>query len=132
MTELILLLFDLYPSSPPAPRWPGDKPSGREYEFALPREYATLPGMVRELLIGEQKENEVVEFVSVARRPRIFKTYLTEISDICRDYFWMFCHANGIWKLDETDVSLLERPTAPGGATGGGASRSLPTPGLCA
>lgn len=37
-----------------------------------------------------------------------------------RDYFWMFCHANGIWKLEETDVSALERPTAPGGATGGG------------
>jgi hypothetical protein len=62
----------------------------------------------------------------------------------------MFCHANGIWRLDvsridsritialshvlhehlanfrsfyllqETDVFLIERPTAPGGATGGG------------
>jgi hypothetical protein len=38
-----------------------------------------------------------------------------------RDYFWMFCHGNGIWQLEETDANLIERPTAPGGATGGGA-----------
>lgn len=82
ITELLLLLFDLYPSSPPQPRWPGDKPSGREYAFALPREYETLPGMVRSLLVGPQKEDEVVEFVSVAHRKRVFKTYLAEISDI--------------------------------------------------
>ena len=50
--------------------------------FALPREYETLPRMVRGLLLGEQKEDEVVEFVSVAHRKRVFKTYLTEISDV--------------------------------------------------
>lgn len=82
MTELLLLLFDLYPSSPAQPRWPGDKPRGREYTFELPREYESLPAMVRQLLLGEQKEDEVVEFVSVAHRKRIFKTYLTEISDV--------------------------------------------------
>lgn len=36
----------------------------------------------------------------------------------------MFCHGNGIWRLDETDANLIERPTAPGGATGGGRSCS--------
>jgi hypothetical protein len=32
----------------------------------------------------------------------------------------MFCHGNGIWELSEVDTNLIERPTAPGGATGGG------------
>lgn len=82
MTEILTLLFDLYPSRPPAPRWPGDQPSGRDYIFPLPREYESLPKMVRELLLGEDKDKDVVEFVTAARRPRVFKTYLTEISDV--------------------------------------------------
>lgn len=52
--------------------------------------------------------------------PRIYKTYLQELSDICRDYFWVFCHPNNtIWNLDDTDEAKVEKPRAPGGMTGG-------------
>ena len=52
--------------------------------------------------------------------PRIYKTYLQELSDVCRDYFWVFCHPNNmIWELDQTDEAKVEKPRAPGGMTGG-------------
>lgn len=28
------------------------------------------------------------EFVTQAHRPRVFKAWVGELSDICRDYFW--------------------------------------------
>jgi hypothetical protein len=60
------------------------------------------------------------EFIDALHRPRIYKTYLQELSDICRDYFWIFCHPNNtIWILSETDEARVEKPRAPGGMTGG-------------
>ena len=53
-------------------------------------------------------------------RPRIYKTYLQELSDVCRDFFWVFCHpGNTVWVLEEVDEGRVERPRAPGGMTGG-------------
>lgn len=82
MAELVLLLFDLYPNQARQPRWEGNKPNGRIYIYELPREYSSVPELVRRLLVGPDKEDPIIEFVSAARRPRVFKTYLTEISDI--------------------------------------------------
>lgn len=60
------------------------------------------------------------EFVTQAHRPRVFKAWVGELSDICRDYFWIMCHAsNTLWALEQVDESLVEKPVAPGGATGG-------------
>lgn len=60
------------------------------------------------------------QFIEELHLPRIYKTYLQELSDLCRDYFWVFCHPNNtIWNLDETDEGKVERPRAPGGMTGG-------------
>ncbi|KZT41861.1 hypothetical protein SISSUDRAFT_1042398 [Sistotremastrum suecicum HHB10207 ss-3] len=59
-------------------------------------------------------------FIASLHSPRIYKTYLGEVSDICRDYFWVFCHPNnGIWELGSVDEGRVERPRAPGGMTGG-------------
>ena len=59
-------------------------------------------------------------FIAELHKPRIYKTYLQELSDIRRDYFWVFCHGgNVIWVLAETDESKVEKPRAPGGMTGG-------------
>ncbi|KAG9112804.1 hypothetical protein FRC07_007858 [Ceratobasidium sp. 392] len=59
-------------------------------------------------------------FIQSLHTPRIFKTYLQELSDVCRDYFWVFCHpANTIWVLAKVDEAKVERPRAPGGMTGG-------------
>lgn len=59
-------------------------------------------------------------FIEDLHVPRIYKTYLQELNDLCRDYFWVFCHPNNtVWNLDETDEGKVERPRAPGGMTGG-------------
>lgn len=59
-------------------------------------------------------------FIESIHISRIYKTYLQELSDICRDYFWVFCHPqNAIWSLKETDIARVEAPRAPGGMTGG-------------
>lgn len=46
--------------------------------------------LVRQLLIPELDDptKDHHEFVKVARRPRVFKAWVGEMSDICRDYFW--------------------------------------------
>ncbi|KAF8907264.1 armadillo-type protein [Gymnopilus junonius] len=60
------------------------------------------------------------EFIESLHVPRIYKTYLQELSDVCRDYFWVFCHPNNtIWVLSETNENSVEKPRAPGGMTGG-------------
>jgi hypothetical protein len=95
MTELVLLLFELYPTRPSfasssqqPTRWTaeadasGESRCPVESEFELPREYRSVPEMVRTLLVGPEKDADIVDFVKVARRPKIFKTYLTEVSDI--------------------------------------------------
>lgn len=59
-------------------------------------------------------------FIAALHRPRIYKTYLQELSDVRRDYFWVFCHQNNtIWDLKQTDEEKVEKPKAPGGMTGG-------------
>ncbi len=60
------------------------------------------------------------EFIDTLHRPRIYKTHLQELCDICRDYFWIVCHPNNtIWVLSETDEACVEKPQASGGMTGG-------------
>ncbi|KAG8962099.1 hypothetical protein FRC03_004582 [Tulasnella sp. 419] len=59
-------------------------------------------------------------FIASLHTPRIYKTYISEVSDIKRDYFWVFCHPNNtIWDLEVTDDEKVEKPRAPGGMTGG-------------
>lgn len=78
---------------------------------------------MRSLLTPENKEDKTKdyhEFVTAAHRPRVFKAWVQELSDICRDYFWIMCHgSNTLWALNEVNAKLVERPVAPGGATGG-------------
>ena len=60
------------------------------------------------------------EFIESLHVPRVYKSYLQEMSDVCRDYFWVFCHPNNtIWILSETDETRVEKPKAPSGMTGG-------------
>jgi hypothetical protein len=103
-------------------------PSAAAQTFLLPQPHLTLFSLVRSLLLTEApapaeqphipvKPHSFIESLHV---PRIYKTYLQELSDICRDYFWIFCHPqNTIWRLSETDIGLVEAPKAPGGMTGG-------------
>ncbi|ODO08884.1 hypothetical protein L198_00621 [Cryptococcus wingfieldii CBS 7118] len=128
IVELWLFLFDLFapPSSFPTPS-PALSSSGRSIRFdahAAPGSISQkdLTDFMRTLLVPEQENptKDQHDFVTQAHRPRIFKAWVGELSDICRDYFWIMCHAsNTLWALDQVDESLVEKPVAPGGATGG-------------
>ncbi|TDL25630.1 hypothetical protein BD410DRAFT_784664 [Rickenella mellea] len=143
MVDLLLFLFELYPpSSLPAT---GSRSTSRRREIweqvdepemhtsgdnliTLPAPHKTCFSLVRALLLtpapppseGPPTKVSPHEFIESLHIPRIYKTYLQELSDICRDYFWVFCHpSNTIWNLDDTDETKVEKPRAPGGMTGG-------------
>lgn len=145
IVDLLLSLFDLYPpSSLPgtgastsmsyathartrsAP-WETETRAGPSF-ITLPVPQTSLFSFMRELLLtpappsAEAPETAVEPhaFIEELHRPRIYKTYLQELNDVCRDYFWVFCHPNNtIWNLLETDEAKVEKPRAPGGMTGG-------------
>jgi hypothetical protein len=133
IVDLLIILFDLYPpSSLPSI---GSVPPRREvwetaprHTITLPHPHQTLYSLLRALLLtpapraAEAPEVPLSahEFIDALHRPRIYKSYLQELSDICRDYFWVFCHPNNtIWVLADVDEARVEKPRAPGGMTGG-------------
>ncbi|TFK70322.1 hypothetical protein BDN72DRAFT_958920 [Pluteus cervinus] len=138
IVELLLILFELYPpsalpsgSSGRSSRmrreaWEADSSSSNI--ITLPSPHKSLFSFIRSLLLtpapapSEAPDVSVSphEFIESLHRPRVYKTYLQELSDVCRDYFWVFCHpGNTIWILAETDEARVEKPRAPGGMTGG-------------
>ncbi|UZJ56942.1 hypothetical protein CBS101457_006262 [Exobasidium rhododendri] len=60
-----------------------------------------------------------VDFITASHAPRPFKSFVSEFLNVNRDYFWVFCHSNRFWSLDEIDVDDVECPKVPGGMTGG-------------
>ncbi|GBE87862.1 hypothetical protein SCP_1200870 [Sparassis crispa] len=143
--ELLLLLFELYPSSslPSSGSpittafsymrsrsipWEADARAQSSNLITLPAPHASLFSFIRALLLTPapppaEAPGPAVEphaFIEELHRHRIYKTYLQELNDICRDFFWVFCHPNNaVWNLDETDEAKVEKPRAPGGMTGG-------------
>ena len=143
--ELLLILFELYPlSSLPSTGSPvigqsRSRSNSVPWELSegmkstsnlvvLPRPHATVFSLIRSLLLTPAPPPseapgtplEPHAFIEELHRPRIYKAYLQELSDLCRDYFWVFCHpSNNIWELNETDEAKVEKPRAPGGMTGG-------------
>lgn len=143
IVELLLILFDLYPSSslpsfgndngrqnrPWREVWESESATPASSKLVtLPAPHKTFFSLIRALLLtpapppSESPAAPVSPhaFIESLHLPRIYKTYLQELSDICRDYFWVFCHPNNtIWVLSETDEGKVEKPRAPGGMTGG-------------
>ncbi|KAG5635721.1 hypothetical protein H0H81_010299 [Sphagnurus paluster] len=147
IVDLLLILFELYPSyslpsfgnsayssatgraRPRREAWESEtSPAGSSKLITLPPPHKTLFSLIRALLLtpapppSESPAAPISPhaFIESLHLPRIYKTYLQELSDICRDYFWVFCHPNNtIWVLAETDEGKVERPRAPGGMTGG-------------
>ncbi|GAA5914749.1 hypothetical protein JCM5296_003855 [Sporobolomyces johnsonii] len=67
-----------------------------------------------------EKEEAKVDFIKETHRPRVFKTWVQEIADCVRDYFWIFCHSQNLfWTFEQLDVDAIERPKVPSGMTGG-------------
>ncbi|KAJ7227425.1 armadillo-type protein [Mycena pura] len=141
IVDLLIILFDLYPSSalPCLGKSAGPYPRREVWETAsttpaasnlitLPAPYKNFYSLIRALLLtpapppAEEPAPPVSPhaFIESIHQPRVYKTYLQELSDVCRDYFWVFCHPNNtIWILSETDEGRVEKPRAPGGMTGG-------------
>lgn len=146
IADLLLILLEIYPSSSLPSFGPNDRlTSGRARPhreawdtednhvsssklITLPSPHKTLFSLIRALLLtpapppSESPAAPISPhaFIESLHLPRIYKTYLQELSDVCRDYFWVFCHPNNaIWVLSETDEGKVEKPRAPGGMTGG-------------
>ncbi|KAF8150869.1 armadillo-type protein [Crassisporium funariophilum] len=149
IVELLLLLFDLYPpsslpsasirsgaggssllagNSRPREAWESQTSLVTSNLVTLPAPHKNLFSLVRALLLtpappaSESPAAPISPhaFIESLHTPRIYKTYLKELSEVCRDYFWVFCHPhNTIWVLSETNESSVEKPRAPGGMTGG-------------
>ncbi|KAJ6520877.1 armadillo-type protein [Mycena vulgaris] len=139
IVDLLLILFELYPSSSLPALGGRPHPRREAWETAstapassnlitLPAPHKSFFALIRALLLtpapppSESPAAPISPhaFIESLHRPRIYKTYLQELSDVCRDYFWVFCHPNNtIWILSETDEGRVEKPRAPGGMTGG-------------
>ncbi|KIL67542.1 hypothetical protein M378DRAFT_159355 [Amanita muscaria Koide BX008] len=130
IVELLLILFDLYPANTASRGRKSRQEDRSELSPAiiLPAPHKTFYSLIRALLLtpapppSESPATPVSPhaFIESLHRPRIYKTYLQELSDVCRDYFWVFCHPNNvIWVLSELDERRVEKPRAPGGMTGG-------------
>ncbi|GAA5922817.1 hypothetical protein JCM3775_006146 [Rhodotorula graminis] len=78
--------------------------------------------LVLSLLEGPPSEDEErkVDFILAARKPRLYKTWVKEMSDTVRDYFWIFCHSDNLyWTLEQINADEIEAPKVPSGMTGG-------------
>ncbi|KAF8134963.1 armadillo-type protein [Boletus edulis] len=134
ITELLLILFEVYPaSSLPSSggrlrREAWESSASSSNVVTLPVPHKNFFSLIRALLLTpappptESPACPVSPhaFIESLHHPRIYKSYLQELSDLCRDYFWVFCHPNNtIWNLSEVDEGKVEKPKAPGGMTGG-------------
>jgi hypothetical protein len=143
--ELLLVLFDLYPASAlpatghkvssstsmlsrPREAWQSQTSLVTSNLITLPAPHKTFFSLFRALLLtpapprAEEPAAPISPhaFIESLHQPRIYKNYLQELSDVCRDYFWVFCHPdNTIWILSKTNENNVEKPRAPGGMTGG-------------
>ncbi|TKY85190.1 hypothetical protein EX895_006270 [Sporisorium graminicola] len=71
---------------------------------------------------SDPAKDAVVDFMKQTHAPRPFKTYVLEVSCVCRDYFWIFCHSqNFFWRFEELQdrIDSIQGPKVPGGMTGG-------------
>jgi hypothetical protein len=89
----------------------GDLPGMPPLRAVVPNGYGTISGFVKSLLVPSPPTHptdaadvkgsilvpafelpspkvEVHDFLEVAKLPRVYKTYLAQLSDMCRDYFW--------------------------------------------
>jgi len=133
MVELWLYLFDLFPSPSSSfsttSRQSGSRPNSVRFDSFPPyagdgadRRLVNATDDIKGLLTPEIPDPTMEQhaFITGIHRPKIFKAWVGELSDICRDYFWIMCHgSNTLWSLEEVDERSVEKPVAPGGATGG-------------
>ena len=91
IVEMWLFLFDLFPQQSQAGAG----------TVRFDRAPINTTETVRGLLIPEADDpsKNHHSFITATHRPRIFKAWVQELSDICRDYFWCVFCANDETKL---------------------------------
>ncbi|PWN34828.1 uncharacterized protein FA14DRAFT_132626 [Meira miltonrushii] len=68
----------------------------------------------------DPSKEAIVDFISATHTPRPFKGWVTELLNVNRDYFWVFCHSsNRFWALQDVNIDEAQAPKVPGGMTGG-------------
>lgn len=102
MMEIITLLFEIFDEtsnnelirSPTTQTYlnqvSGEVDSVHIQPMELPYPYRSTGELVRKLLhnpVDEVLENQH-EFIKVAKRPRVYKLFLSELYEIQRDFFW--------------------------------------------
>lgn len=116
---------------------------GGEEDKADPERMRKVHEMVLSLVMGppDEKHAAKVEFAQEMVRPRRLKTWVSEISDTVRDFFWyvlllrplegqgtnqglgccrVFCHSqNQFWTAEQLNSEEIEAPKVPSGMTGG-------------
>ncbi|KAK4054982.1 hypothetical protein OIO90_003323 [Microbotryomycetes sp. JL221] len=78
--------------------------------------------LVHSLVQGppNEKEESKLNFIKQAHKTRRFAIWVKEISDVVRDYFWIFCHSQNLfWSFDQINVDAVAGPKVPSGMTGG-------------
>ena len=80
--ELWIFLFELFPNPLSFP----SRPNRVSFDCGPVDVIST----VRRLLIPDPSpsKKDQHDFITVAHRPRIFKAWIGELSEVCRDYFW--------------------------------------------
>ncbi|TIA98696.1 hypothetical protein E3P89_02456 [Wallemia ichthyophaga] len=153
MMELISLIFEIFgekSSSDQLIKSPttqsylsnvnGSTDSAQIQPLKVPTPFTSAGDMVRQLIhnpINQALESQH-EFIKIAKRPRVYKLFLSEMYEVQRDFFWFvffnlstytnsnddrcFGHKNnGIWYYPSVDMRQVERLRfrVPGGMTAG-------------
>ena len=85
MIEMWLYLFDLFPVQARS----STRPTSVRFEHP-PTPPIDVCEVVRGLLLPDIPDpmKEQHSFITQSHRPRVFKAWIAELSDLCRDYFW--------------------------------------------
>jgi hypothetical protein len=121
LVELLTLLPDL-PSSGTESKWQAVREERESSTVSSAVQsssgnFALLVTLLHNL--RDPTHEAKVDFIKASHAPRPFKSFVTELLNINRDYFWVFCHSNRYWALQDINVDEVECPKVPGGMTGG-------------
>lgn len=85
---------------------------------ASPPHFALLMTLVHNE--RDTSKEAIVDFIAATHTPRPFKSLVTELLNVIRDYFWVFCHgSNRFWSMRDINIADVQCPKVPGGMTGG-------------
>lgn len=127
LVDLLMILPDLPIPSEELHKRVSDVSSSRVTSSLLNRMAETRKSSLHFTLLvtllhnaRDPSKEAIVDFISATHTPRPFKGWVTELLNVNRDYFWVFCHSsNRFWALQDVNIDEAQAPKVPGGMTGG-------------